>query len=178
MKNKQFKFYDFFFFVIAIVLLLAVNTSEVYSQNKDYSQKTANCKKNKKSSKNLKKGKSKNKLKEKNNLPIQPGVWGTTGTNLTVDDEGARIEYDCADGEITEKFIIDADGNFALSGFYTAQTPGPISIDKQPVRRPARFEGKISENQMTLKVTLTDTDEKLEKVLLERDRMGKIRRCY
>ena len=59
---------------------------------------------------------------------VAPGVWGAVGIALTVDENGARIEYDCASGEITQKLTVDAQGNFAANGTHARQAPGPIRI--------------------------------------------------
>lgn len=177
MENKQLKFYRIVFFIILIVIF--VFPLKFYSQVTDSSQNPVECKKNKKTSNpNKKKVKSKNKVEETNLLSVKPGVWGKIGVNLYIQENGARIEYDCADGEIKQKFTIDDEGNFTLNGYYTAQNSGVVDLKNQPVEHPARFEGKISDNLMILKITLTDTNQKLEDVLLERDTIGKIRRCY
>ncbi len=179
MKSIKLKISGCGFLFFAIILLFAGNSLESYAQTTKSSEKTADCKKNgKKSSKNKKKEEPKKQMNKTNLLPVEPSIWGTTGINLTIQDDGAKIEYDCAGGEITQKFTINDDGNFTLDGKYTAQTPGPVVLNRQPVDRDARFEGKIFDGQMLLKVTFLDNNEKLEDVLLKRDVTGRIRHCY
>jgi hypothetical protein len=118
------------------------------------------------------------KTLEQNKLIVKGGIWGAIGVNLTINETGAVIEYDCADAEITGKFMINENGEFSLPGTFTMQTGGAASLNEPPKTRPARFEGKISDDNLTLKVTLTDNSEKLEEVILKRGTQGKIRRCY
>ena len=46
-----------------------------------------------------------------------------------------------------------------------------------PVRRPARYDGWTDGDQMTLKVTLTDSGEALGTFNLKRGQSGRILRC-
>lgn len=111
-------------------------------------------------------------------ISVPTGNWGAAGVNFVVEDNGVKIEYDCATGEITQKLVLDAQGGFSLDGFYTRRYPGALRVKFPPKRAPARYEGKISGDKMTLKVTLTETNETLDEVVLQRNTTGTIRRCY
>ncbi|HEX9960842.1 MAG TPA: hypothetical protein VGB00_07915 [Pyrinomonadaceae bacterium] len=106
------------------------------------------------------------------------GNWGATGVNFVVEDGGVKIEYDCATGEIAQKLLIDEQGGFSVNGVYTRRYPGALRVKFLPKPQPARFEGRISGDKLTLKVTLTETGETLEEVVLQRDTAGRIHKCY
>ncbi|HEX8737188.1 MAG TPA: hypothetical protein VF721_17785 [Pyrinomonadaceae bacterium] len=109
---------------------------------------------------------------------VPAGNWGATGINLVVADNSATIEYDCANGEIQQKLLVDEQGRFSVGGVYTRRSPGALRIKFLPKPQPARYEGVISGDKMTLKVTLTETGKTLDEVVLERNKTGFIRKCY
>jgi hypothetical protein len=124
-----------------------------------------------------KKGKSKSKVNQSKSVSVPKGNWGATGINLVVVENGAIIEYDCANGEITQKLMINEQGGFSVNGVYIRRYPGALRVKFPPKRQPARYEGKISGDKMTLKVTLTETGETLEEVVLERGKIARIHGC-
>lgn len=85
------------------------------------------------------------------------GVWGGRHVRLNVGDEGADIEFDCAHGSM-EKLVLDASGNFNVSGFYVPERGGPVSIDEKERRIPARYSGRVEGESMNLTVTLENAD--------------------
>jgi hypothetical protein len=123
------------------------------------------------------KGKSRQKLNQSKLVSVPPGSWGATGIGLVIEEDNVKIEYDCAEGEIKQKFTIDEQGNFSMNGVYIRRYPGALRVNLPLKRQPAIYEGKISGNTMTLKVTLTETNERLEEIVLERDKIPGIRRC-
>lgn len=180
-NKKRLKFYifplAFVFFIFSVM-----SSAQALSGSPNFTAKLENKKRLQTNSQDKKKKKRKGSSKPKVNqaklTSIAPGNWGAAGVNLLVEDGGVKIEYDCASGEITEKFLIDEQGRFSVSGFYTRLYPGARRVNLPPKRAAARFEGKISGDKMTLKVTLTETGERLEEVVLQRDATGRIRRCY
>lgn len=142
-------------------------------ENKKRLQTNTPAKKKKK-----RKGSTKRKVNQSKLYPVSPGNWGATGVNFVVEDNGVKIEYDCASGKIEQKLSIDERGNFSVNGIYTRRYPGALRVKFLPKSKPARYEGKISGDKLTLKVTLTETNETLEEVVLQRDTAGRIHRCY
>jgi hypothetical protein len=130
------------------------------------------------STRKKRKGKSKSKVNQPKTVPVPPGNWGAAGVNLVVAENGATIEYDCASGEITQKLMIDERGGFRVDGVYTRRYPGALRVKFLPKPQPARYEGKISGNKMTLRVTLTETGKALEEVVLERGKSARLHKCY
>jgi hypothetical protein len=142
-------------------------------ENKNGRQTNSPAKKKKK-----RKAKAKPKMNQSKMTSIPAGNWGAPGINLVVEDNGATIEYDCASGEIAQRLLIDEQGKFSISGIYTHRYPGAMRIKFLPKPQPARYEGVISGDKMTLKVTLTETGKTLDEVVLERNKTGRIYRCY
>ena len=144
---------------------------------KNSCSKTKTAKKNKTNSSRKKKKGADKKMENTDLLPISPSVWGAQGINLTISDKGANVEYDCAVGEIKEKILIDAQGNFSVTGSYTPLSGGPVHIDKPDPVHSVRFEGKIDDNKMTLKVISLNEEEVFQKNILEKDKWGRIFQC-
>lgn len=109
---------------------------------------------------------------------VSPGNWGATGISLMVEENAVKMEFDCAVGEIKEKLIKNADGEFDANGFYTAEGFGPVVKDNLPKPQPAHYVGKISGDTMTLNITLTETKQKIGNFSLERGKFGRLRKCY
>ena len=108
---------------------------------------------------------------------VVPGKWGGTGIGLNVEETTAAIEFDCATAEIPGNLMTDKAGNFTAKGVYIRRSPGALRTKLPPKRVAARFEGKISGKTMTLKITLTETDEKIGDFTLQRGKSSTIRKC-
>jgi hypothetical protein len=60
---------------------------------------------------------------------------------------------------ISEPIRPDATGRFAVSGEHYPGHGGAVRIDEELVKRPARYVGSVRGDTMSLKVTLTDSNE-------------------
>lgn len=126
-----------------------------------------------------KKRKGKLKMKTAKFVAVAAGEWGAAGVNLIVEETGVKIQYDCAEAEINEKLLIDEQGVFSVEGVYTPRYPGALRVNLPSKRQPARFEGVIADDKMTLRVALAATGETLlEEIVLRRGATPPIRRCY
>lgn len=90
---------------------------------------------------------------------VVTGEWGGAHLGLVATQAGAELEYDCATGRIGAAVRPDGDGRFSVSGTHFPGHGGPIRIDEEQVQRPARYDGTVRGDQMTITVTLTDTHE-------------------
>jgi hypothetical protein len=90
---------------------------------------------------------------------LQKGQWGGEHISLDINLQGARVEYDCAHGNIDQKISPDNQGHFSATGTHVREHGGPVRKDEVPDTHPAQYEGQIKENTMTLTVTETDTKE-------------------
>ena len=108
---------------------------------------------------------------------VSPENWGATGIAVVVEENGVKIEFDCAVGEIKEKLNVNENGEFTANGTFTRESFGPIREDNMPKPQPARYEGKILGDTMTLNVILTDKKEKIGDYTLERGKFARLRKC-
>ncbi len=115
-----------------------------------------------------------NKVQRRN---VSPGNWGGNGIRLVVEANSTAIEYDCAHGEITGVLTIDQNGNFDAKGFHTRERGGPIREGVLDRRDPAHYTGRISGNQMTLKVMMADTGDLIGDFQLELGKNVRLHKC-
>ena len=108
---------------------------------------------------------------------VAEGLWGGAHLRLNVSGDGASLEFDCAHGEITAPFVLNAEGRFDLPGTYTREGPGPIRIGREPTARPARYAGRVEGERMTLSVRLKDSDKSLGQYTLTRGDEGMVVKC-
>lgn len=87
---------------------------------------------------------------------VATGVWGAPRAVLTVAAHGARLELDCAHGEVSGALMLGRDGRFDKLGVYVRERPGPVVQDEPPDSHPARFSGRVDGRSMRLTVTPTD----------------------
>ncbi len=92
---------------------------------------------------------------------VVTGEWGGAHLGLVVTDAGANLEYDCAEGRISGAVRPDRSGRFSAIGLHIPGHGGPIRFGEILETRPARYDGTVRGDKMTLTVTLTDTNEVL-----------------
>ena len=102
-------------------------------------------------------------------------TWGGTHIGLVITVTGGTVEYDCAEGEILEPIRI-TNGKFNVLGLHYMGMGGPIGVDKVNPR-PARYEGTVKGDQMTMTVTLTDTKEQVGTFNLVRGENPHVVKC-
>jgi len=102
-------------------------------------------------------------------------TWGGTHIGLVITVTGGTVEYDCAEGEILEPIRI-TNGKFNVLGLHYMGMGGPIGVDKVNPR-PARYEGTVKGDEMTMTVTLTDTKEQVGTFNLVRGENPHVVKC-
>jgi len=108
---------------------------------------------------------------------VAVGLWGGMHIGLRVKDDGASIQYDCADGTIGQPLVTDDKGNFEVTGIHNKGHGGPVIIGEKPDSHPARYTGQVNGETMTLTVTLTDTKESFGPFTLTYGKQPRIFRC-
>ena len=108
--------------------------------------------------------------------PLGEGQWGGDHISMTVTAGGARLEFDCAHGEIEEPILLDADGRFDSRGVYVREAPGPTRLDG-PKGKSARYQGRVEKNSMTVSVVVAGSDEPVGPFTLQRDRLARVMKC-
>jgi hypothetical protein len=104
------------------------------------------------------------------------GTWGGQHIAMEVSDAGAKIEYDCAHGSITEKIAPDGNGKFIVKGVHVKERGGPIREGEEN-EQAASYQGSIDGDTMTLTVTLTQNKEALGTFTLTQGKSGRIVKC-
>jgi hypothetical protein len=174
-KNKFYRKSHFFILAIFIALLIlpieSLPISLAFFQNGSPPQ----CSSKKQATVEQEANKQMNQTKL---VSVPESTWGANGIRLAVEETAVKIEYDCADGEIEQSLKVDEQGNFTANGVHIRQKGGPIREDSPPPRQPARYQGKISGDKMTLKVTLTENGEVIGTFTLERGKTPRMHRCY
>lgn len=123
------------------------------------------------------KHKNKRNMNQQKTKELSSGNWGGQGVGLVIEENGANIQFDCAEAEIKEKISINEKGVFSVDGEYIRNGPGPIRLNMPSRRQPAHFDGKISGDEMTLTVTLTKSKDKIGEFKLKLGQTPIIHRC-
>jgi hypothetical protein len=108
---------------------------------------------------------------------IPDGTWGGPHIQLIVQDGGATIEYDCANGSIEGPLKLDSRGRFSLLGKHFREHGGPIRIGEESKPMAARYTGRIDGTRMTLTVTLVNPKGKMGTYQLTRGSQGRVFKC-
>ena len=85
------------------------------------------------------------------NAPLV-GAWGGDQAMLSLDAKGGRFEMESGHAVLTGPVRPNAKGRFVAKGVYFNDPPGPTIADKVPDQAPARFEGVVSRELLTLKL--------------------------
>ena len=108
---------------------------------------------------------------------IPDGNWGGAHIQLTVQNGGATIEYDCANGSIDGPLRLDSRGRFSLSGKHFREHGGPIRSGEENNGAAARYTGRIDGARMTLTVTLVNSKGQMGTYQLTRGSQGRVFKC-
>jgi len=98
------------------------------------------------------------------------GEWGGSQASLVVDEEGARVEFACADGRIDGPIVLD-EGRFEAIGPWW---PGPVPPN-EPLN--ARYEGRVSDGLLELVIVAEPDGRSYGPLTLVRDREPTFPRC-
>jgi hypothetical protein len=90
---------------------------------------------------------------------VKKGLWGGDHIGLYIENNGTRLEYDCAHGTIDQPMRVDRKGRFNVTGTHIREGGGPITKHERPDRHPALYTGQVAANRVVIKITLTDTKE-------------------
>jgi hypothetical protein len=110
-----------------------------------------------------------------NSLPT--GTWGGQHISLDVTSDGARLEFDCANGQINQPVMLDGNNAFDVAGVYVQERGGPVRIDEQPNGQPARYSGRVEGQTLTLTITLTDNKQTIGTYTLGHGQNPRIFKC-
>lgn len=169
---------------VSIGLLLFVSIGIIYSVEAD-AQSRSKCKRGSRSAKCLQPSSKMPKtviatnkpMNQTNSKKLNVSEWADAGIQLSVLSDKVEIVFNCADAAIPGGFLYSDSGDFSLTGAYT-----PVLDDRQNrlaggVSVPAQFIGKLSGNEMELKVLSADGRMVFAEHTLSKDTVARIRRC-
>lgn len=107
----------------------------------------------------------------------QAGPWGGIGIAMEVTDSGARIEFDCAHGTISEPIFLDSEERFDVKGLNFREHGGPIREGEESKGEPVRYVGQVTGDSMTLTIKPEGSDTAIGSYKLLRGKTGRIRKC-
>ena len=107
---------------------------------------------------------------------IPRGEWGGDHISMNVGEGSAKIEYDCAHGEIQGPLVVDEAGKFQLRGTFTMERGGPVRQGESERTQAASYSGEIKGNTMTLILKISEPED-AETFTLEKGKAGKLVKC-
>lgn len=105
------------------------------------------------------------------------GPWGAMGIAMEVTESGARIEFDCAHGTISEPLLLDSHGRFDVKGLYFREHGGPIREGEESKGQPVRYAGQVTGENMTLTIKPEGSDTAISSHELVHGKSGRLRKC-
>jgi hypothetical protein len=109
---------------------------------------------------------------------VATGPWGGPNMEIEVTDTGARVDYSCGRGRITQPLVLGTGGRIDVKGTYVKEHPGPQREDEDGEEGlPARYIGRVEGRTMTLTVTLPDTKEDVGTFTLTLGKVGRLHKC-
>ncbi len=105
------------------------------------------------------------------------GGWAGKHITIEVTRQGAKIEYDCANGAIGKKIILDKSLRFSVLGTHIEEHGGPVRQNDAPNGYPVRFTGRIKGKRMTLVVKRVDNNEIIGTFSLLRGQESHLVKC-
>ena len=103
------------------------------------------------------------------------GVWGGKNLEMEVTPQGATLEFDCAQGTISEPLSVDKAGKFEAKGTFQTQG-GPVMRNRSGHGAEVVYSGSVKGDTMQLEFSLGDSDAP-EKFTLVRGQTGRLRKC-
>ena len=117
-----------------------------------------------------------NALSPRKDGALTVGVWGGQHIRLEVTHHGAELEFDCAQGSIPQKVLLDSSGRFDVAGAFSAQRGGPTRDDENN-SRPVRYQGVVRDKEMTLTIVDAKTKEVIDKFSLKLGSEVRLMKC-
>jgi hypothetical protein len=106
---------------------------------------------------------------------VPPGSYGGEHVIMEVSKRGATFEFDCAHGETHAPLVLDKQGNFNVSGTFTAEHGGPVREDEVKPPNPSSYSGHLEGDNLILNVKVKD--QQVGTFNLVRDAHPLLRKC-
>lgn len=106
------------------------------------------------------------------------GYWGGFGAAMTVVENGAVIEFDCAMGYVRNPVYIQHDGHFSVPGEFVPDTGGPARLsDPETQGTPAVFSGEVSDSRLLLHVYMPGEGRTIGPFTLIESQLATLEKC-
>src|SRR5262245_14539828 len=107
---------------------------------------------------------------------LAPGDYGGEHVSLQVSASAARLEFDCAHGEIPSVIRLDSEGRFSVDGTFTQERGGPATTLLEDAR-PARYTGLSEDRVVTFTIRVLREEHTVGTFTAERGSPPRIVRC-
>ena len=107
---------------------------------------------------------------------LAPGIWGGDHAEMRVDDDGMRVEFDCAIGSVRGPLPVSSDGSFEWTGTYVTERGNP-KVQGEPDARPATYRGTVAGDRMTLTADVPSFGITEDPYTLEKGARGYLAKC-
>jgi len=105
------------------------------------------------------------------------GTWGGDHISMEVTEEGARVEFDCAHGTVSEALRVDSQGKFRAKGTHFTESGGPQRVDSDDKGVPVIYSGTTDGKTATFTITNSATDEVIGTFSLTLGKRSRIYKC-
>lgn len=105
------------------------------------------------------------------------GTWGGTDISVEVTEEGARVEFACAHGTISEPVKVDSQGKFSAKGTYVQERGGPILVGSEDKGQPVVYSGTTDGKTATFTITNSASDEVIGSFTLTLGKGSRLTKC-
>lgn len=106
---------------------------------------------------------------------LMPGVWGGEHIRFDVNEDGARIDLDCAHASVDGKVYVDGSGRFSAAATYQREHGGPVREEEEARGERVTLTGRVGGSLMSLTITRGRT--KIGTYNLTRDREAHVVKC-
>jgi hypothetical protein len=118
-------------------------------------------------------------------LPIQQGVWSGQGIQMVISEESSSIQLSCASGLISGPLVLSSSGSFQANGIYSSGVMGVVANplggsgngSSSNQSQPVVYSGVIDNNNLTLKITFSDSSQVVQTYQLQYGSGGALAIC-
>jgi hypothetical protein len=107
---------------------------------------------------------------------LATGEYGGEHVALSVGASSARLEFDCAHGQMPAPIHLDSEGRFSVEGTFTQERGGPATTLPEDVR-PVRYTGVSRGSEVTFTIRLIREDGSLGSFSVRRGSPASLFRC-
>ena len=108
---------------------------------------------------------------------VRAGLWGGHEVEMQVNEQGARVEFPCAKGNISVPLLLDPQGKFRVLGTFQPLHGGPTRRDENASDMNVTYIGAVKGDTMKLELILPEKQQPNGPFTLVRGQMAHLRKC-